>query len=173
MELIEFLVTQEPLIAKEIWHLLIDGKLASRREHEKKYLSYKLFLFYLSLVNKSNFKVIFEDCIMQSLNIIQSLTLNYLSRWSNLNLMTKEIMKELVDLIRVKDAEFAEFDKSCAPIVIKCLSYTRNCHDISDLFNSSMTGFNKSGLEAVYKHLTAEFPEKVTITCDHFVTIFH
>ena len=98
---------------------------------------------------------------MQSFNIIQSLTLNYLSRYSNLNLISKEVMKELVDVIRTKELEFAEFEKTCAPIVIKCLSYTRNCHDISDLFNTSLTALNKFGLEAIFKHLTTEFPEKV------------
>jgi hypothetical protein len=35
-------------------------KLVTRREHEKKYLSFKLFLIYLSYVNESNYKIIFE-----------------------------------------------------------------------------------------------------------------
>jgi len=105
-ELIEYLVTHQPQIAKELWHSLIDSKLCLRREPEKKYLSYKLFLIYLSLVTKSNYQVIFEDCLLKSAHVLPTLVHNYLNRKSNLNQVCKELVRELVDVVRVKEAEF-------------------------------------------------------------------
>lgn len=163
IELIEFLVTQEPLIAKEIWIQLIDGKLCPRREPEKKYLSYKLLLCYLSLTNKSNFKIIFNECVLKSLNVIQSLVYNYLNRWSNLNKICRDVMKELIDLLRVKETEFSEFSETCAPFILKCLKHTRNHHDISDFFSAALVSLNKHGLEVIYKHLTTEFANKASM----------
>ena len=51
IELFKYLVTTKPLIAKEFWSHVIDMKLVTRKEHEKKYLSFKLFLIY---ENKNN-----------------------------------------------------------------------------------------------------------------------
>ena len=161
MEVIEYLVTQEPQVAKDVWHYLIDGKLASRRELGKKYLSYKLLLCYLSLVNKENFQTIFKECIMASMNVVQSLVYNYLHKWSNLNKICKEVMRELVDLVKVKEAEFGEFSETCGPLFVKCLEHTRNCHELSDFFSDALVSLNKFGVAHVFKHLTNDYANKV------------
>ncbi len=162
-ELIEYLVTQEPMVAKDFWHLLIDAKLCSRREPEKKYLSYKIFLVYFSLVSKANFKTIFTESILESQFIVQTLVYNYLNQWSNLNPVCRELMKEFVELVRVKEIELLSFEETCAPLIVKLLSHTKNCHGISDLFGAAIKSLNKLGLQVIYKFLTEEYANKVIL----------
>jgi len=158
IELFKYLVSQKPLIAKEFWSHVIDMKLVTRKEHEKKYLSFKLFLIYLSYVNESNYKIIFEECLLTSDNLIQTLVNNYCNKLGQLNKICKDIMKELVDVIRLKEKQFSAFSKSTSRLIIKFTWFARNYHDLSDLLSTMILALNKYGLEELFDYLTNDFP---------------
>lgn len=71
-------------------------------------------------------------------------------------------MKEFIELVKVKEIEFAEFGETCSPLMVQFLDHTRNCHEISDLFSAAIGAFNSFGLKAIYQHLTTTFANKVS-----------
>jgi len=158
LELFSYLIVQKPSLAKELWSHLIDLRLVTKKEHEKKYLSFKLFLIYLNNVSKTNYETIFENCLLSSDNLIQTLVNNYCNKKGVLNKICKDIMKEFVDILKVKEKEFFEFGKSCSKIIIKFTWFARNYHELSELFSSIVLTLNIYGLENLFEYFTNEFP---------------
>ncbi len=70
-------------------------------------------------------------------------------------------MREFIDLVRVKEAELAGFEETCAPLIVKLLSHTKNCHGMSDLFGAAIKCLNKFGLQVIYEFLTKDYANKV------------
>lgn len=161
VELIKYLVHTQPEVAREFWSHHIDAKLCTRKEHEKKYLSFKLFLIYLSLVTRENYELLFEKCLLQSENLIQTLCHNYCNKLSNLNKICKEVVRELVEVVRLKEKQFAECGETLAQLVIKFTWYARNYHELSEFFSSMIAVLNAKGLEVMFDYLTNDFPRLV------------
>ncbi|CAF0972902.1 unnamed protein product [Brachionus calyciflorus] len=161
-DLFDFLTKREELFFKQFWSSLIEAKLSTRKELEKKFLSLKLFLYSLNLVNTDNYRCIFYDCLLNSENVMQIYVLNLTNRMSNLNeLFRGEISRSLIETIKLKESELGQTDSTLgADMIIKILSYTKNYSDVSDLVGSIISVLNKKSQNKIFEFLINDFLSK-------------
>ncbi|RNA12145.1 myb-binding 1A [Brachionus plicatilis] len=160
--LVDYLTNSDQIFYKQLWSDLVEAKLATRKEMEKKLLAFKLFLYSLSQVNKQNFNSIFYGALLTSENVIQIFVHHLSNRMSNLNqLFRTDIKRSLIDIIKSKEAELVDAESTLgADLVIKMLAYSKNYHDMSDLVSSIVSVLNKKSQLKLFKFLIKDFLHK-------------
>jgi hypothetical protein len=151
-ELIEHMLKQNLSEFKKFWLNMIDNKLCLRKESNKKYLSYKLFAYCISLVNEQNYSTLFQEVLLQSHHIISSLMNNYIFRANNLNELSKAIVKEIADLARQKE----NLSSLRVDLTMELVKAFKNYYAIADLVNSFMSSFNENELKIFFDFLINE-----------------
>jgi hypothetical protein len=154
-ELMTYLVCTETELFRKMWLNLIDLKLFARKESEKKYLGFKLFLFCLNLIDEKNLSPAFSESLLLSDRLIENLVISYVNKVSNLNLLSREIVKELIDIIRVKEQKIQEISIG-ASLAIKAIKHVKNLHDLSDFVSPIVYVLNDKGLVDYFNFLINE-----------------
>ncbi len=155
MELMTYLVCTEMELFRKMWLTLIDIKLFSRKESEKKYLGFKLFLFCLNLVDESNLSAVFSESLLLSDRLIENLVISFVNKLSNLNALSKDIVKELIEIVRVKEQKIQTISIG-ASLAIKAIKNVKNLHDLSDFVSPIVYVLNDNGLVEYYEFLISE-----------------
>ena len=155
MELLQYLALAQPDLFRSFWINLIDLKLLSRKETEKKYLAYKLFLFSLNLVDEANYEILFNETLYLSNNLIQNLVNSYTNKMNTLNPLSRDIVKELIEIIKDKEAKLKNVSIG-ASLMMKSIGYARNFHDLSDFVSPLVFVLNDNGLVKFYDYLINE-----------------
>jgi hypothetical protein len=155
VELIDYLVKHNQVYLKQMWSDLLDSKLCMKREAEKKLVCFKIYLYTLNQVNKSNFECLFRETLLSSSsNTIQSFIHNYAYKNTNLHHLCKvELGKELSEIVRCKETELSH-ESMGADLLIEFLKHTKNYHDISDLVSSFILNLNQKSLTKFFTYLT-------------------
>jgi hypothetical protein len=142
------------------WLTVIEQRLCRRKEPEKKYLSFKLFLYGISCVSEDNYEKVFVKTLLTSDSLIQTLVNNYTNRGTNLNGLCRDlILKELVDIVRTKELEIANHSIGVC-LLIKFIKYAKNCHDISDLMTQMIHVLNKHGIVQLFNYLINDYAKE-------------
>jgi len=152
MELMTYLVCTETELFRKIWITLIDVKLFSRKESEKKYLGFKLFLFCLNLIDEMNLNAVFNESLLLSDRLIENLVISFVNKQSNLNALSRDIIKELIDIVRVKEQKIKEISIG-ASLAIKAIKHVKNLHDLSDFVSPIVYILNDKGLVQYFDFL--------------------
>lgn len=159
-ELVQYLAVNNSVYFKQFWSDLVDSKLASKRDLEKKCLSFKLFLFSLGFVNSENYKIVFYESLLASVNVLKMFVLSYANKHANLSeLVRDEISKGLIEVVRQKESELASVEEASlgADLIIKILGYVRNYHEISDLVSPLISVLNKQSLNKLFDFMINDF----------------
>lgn len=169
-DLIDYLAKSDQIFFKQLWSDLIETKLATRKELEKKLLAFKLFLYSIDQVNKQNLNSIFYDTLICSDNCIQIFVHHSSNRMSNLNeLFRSDIKRCLIETIKTKEAELADVESTLgADLVIKMLAYSKNYHDLSDLVSSVVSVLNKKSQLKLFEYLINDFMQKDFVEYENF-----
>lgn len=157
LELINYLVEHNISFLKQLWSDLLNAKLGTRKEPEKKLVCFKLYLHTLKLVTKDNVSTLFDEILIQSSgNILQSFAQSYAYRAISLNQLCRvELGKELAETSRDKETTIGESHIG-AELCIKLIHHTKNLHDISDLTNSLVAGLSKTSLNKLFEFLISD-----------------
>lgn len=169
-ELFNYLINSEQIFFKQIWNDLVESKLASKKELEKKLLAFKLFLYCLGQVNKENFGSIFDSTLLTSDNCIQIFVIHSSNRMSKLNeLFRSDIKRSLIETVKAKETELADCECTLgADLTIKILAYSKNYHDISDLVSSIVSVLNKKSQLKLFDFLIKNFIKKDLVEYENF-----
>lgn len=169
-DLFDYLINSEQVFFKQIWNDLIEAKLATKKELEKKLLAFKLFLYSLGQVNKENFSSIFDSTLLTSENCIQIFVQHSSNRMSNLNeLFRSDIKRCLIETVKAKETELADCESTLgADLTIKILAYSKNYHDISDLVSSIVSVLNKKSQLKLFNFLIKDFIKKDLVEYENF-----
>ena len=154
-ELMQYLANSETDLFKNMWLSLVDHKLYSRKENEKKYLGFKLFLFCLNLLDEKNLSVVFGETLLASDRLVENLVISYVNKLNNLNALSRDLVKDLTEVIRVKEQLFQDMSVG-ASLAIKAIKYTKNLHDMSDFVTPLVYVLNKRGLVQYFDFLINE-----------------
>lgn len=104
-EMFAYLVRHQPKVFASVWPQVVDVRLASKKEPEKKLLAVKFFFICLELVSSSN-DACYSTLIESSEHVLQTFVGNYSNRQSNLSdLMRDEMTKSLVEIVRTKESD--------------------------------------------------------------------
>jgi hypothetical protein len=163
VELLTYLLTSTSAkhvsLFKKLWLHQIDAKLFNRKESEKKYLGFRLFLFALSHLNVHNVDQLFDECLLLSENLFQTFMNNYSNRFTNLNPLCKEIGKEMAMLVKTKESEMK--NKSVgAKLIMKVMQFSKRFHDSSELVSALSVHLNETSVKHFFHFLINEWMRK-------------
>ena len=155
-EFFEYLSTHETTLFKDFWVQYLDARLYSRREPEKKYLGFKLFIYSLGLLNDSN-KLVFYDGLLKCNNLLYNFIFSYTNKYNNLNPVCREtVAKEMGESVKKLENENLSMSMG-ADLTIKLIEYSKNCHDISDLINMLSFNLNETSLVKYFDFLINDY----------------
>lgn len=149
VEIITYLMKHQTGYFNQFWPNVVDARLAGKKEPEKKLLAVKFFILALSHATEDTYPTL----IGSSEQVLKAFVSNYVNRQSNLSeLMRNEVSKSLLECVREKDGVIT----MGADLMIKLISHTRNCHEMSDLIGSLIHVVKQPSLNKLFGYFTVD-----------------
>jgi hypothetical protein len=156
-ELLDYLAKYEPEMLRDFWVRFLDVRLYAKREPEKKYLGYKLYIYSLSLLDEHNMDLVFYQALLKCKNVLYNFVFSYTNKFNSLNGVCRETVgRELAQVLKSLESKNAGVSVG-GDLSIRIIENGRNCHDLSDLISLLAHTFNESSLTTFFEYLTQDF----------------
>ena len=157
VELLAHLAAHETDMFRDMWLYHLDAKFYARREPEKKYLGYKLFVHSLGLVDATNEASVGYQTLLKCTNVTYTFVSNLTNKASVLQGACRELARELSAAIGGVVARTSPASTFGADLLIELIGCARNCHDVSDLVHAVAARLNEASLAKLVDYLCAQF----------------